>query len=58
MKSTRRSELADRIVVLSAKPTRMLETVDLKAPRPRDPNSAELQAARIRLEAVAACRIK
>ena len=43
-------ELADRIVVLSAKPTRMLETVDLKAPRPRDPNSAELQAARIRLK--------
>jgi ABC-type nitrate/sulfonate/bicarbonate transport system ATPase subunit len=43
-------ELADRIVVLSAKPTRMLETVELKTPRPRDPNSAELQAARNRLK--------
>ena len=43
-------ELADRIVVLSAKPTRLLETVSLKEPRPRNSNSAELQAARSRLK--------
>jgi len=43
-------DLADRIVVLSAKPTRMLETVVLKSPRPRDPNSQEMQTARIRLK--------
>jgi len=43
-------DLADRIVVLSAKPTRMLETVVLKSPRPRDPNSQEIQTARTRLK--------
>jgi NitT/TauT family transport system ATP-binding protein len=43
-------ELADRIVVLSVKPTRLLETVSLEAPRPRDPNTPELQAARNRLK--------
>jgi NitT/TauT family transport system ATP-binding protein len=43
-------DLADRIVVLSAKPARMLETVVLKAPRPRDPNSNEMQTARRRLK--------
>ncbi len=43
-------ELGDRIVVLSAKPTRMLETVEIKTARPRNPNSAELQAARSRLK--------
>ena len=43
-------ELADRIVVLSAKPTRMLETVSLTSARPRDPNSVELRGARERLK--------
>jgi ABC-type nitrate/sulfonate/bicarbonate transport system ATPase subunit len=43
-------ELADRIVVLSAKPTRMLETVALTSSRPRDPNSSELRGARERLK--------
>jgi NitT/TauT family transport system ATP-binding protein len=43
-------ELADRIVVLSAKPTRMLQTIDLKAVRPRDLNSAALRAARTELK--------
>jgi ABC-type nitrate/sulfonate/bicarbonate transport system ATPase subunit len=43
-------ELADRIVVLSAKPTRMLQTIDLKAARPRDLNSAGLRAARAELK--------
>lgn len=43
-------ELADRIVVLSAKPTRMLETVALTAPRPRDLNAPEIQAARNKLK--------
>lgn len=43
-------ELADRIVVLSAKPTRMLETVEIKVPRPRNPNAAEMLAARTRLK--------
>jgi NitT/TauT family transport system ATP-binding protein len=43
-------ELADRIVVLSAKPTRMLQTIDLKATRPRDLNSAALRAARTELK--------
>jgi len=43
-------DLADRIVVLSAKPTRMLETVVLKSPRPRDPNSQEIQTARTSLK--------
>jgi NitT/TauT family transport system ATP-binding protein len=42
-------ELADRIVVLSAKPTRMLRTLELKAPRPRDLTNAVLQAARTEL---------
>jgi NitT/TauT family transport system ATP-binding protein len=42
-------ELADRIVVLSAKPTRMLETLHITTPRPRDPNSAEIQTARAKL---------
>jgi NitT/TauT family transport system ATP-binding protein len=45
-------ELADRIVVLSAKPTRMLRTLELKAPRPRDLTSAALQAARTELRAL------
>jgi NitT/TauT family transport system ATP-binding protein len=43
-------ELADRIVVLSAKPTRMLEAVELKSPRPRDLNASEIQAARTKLK--------
>jgi NitT/TauT family transport system ATP-binding protein len=43
-------ELADRVVVLSAKPTRVLETLELKAARPRDPNSTELRAARAGLK--------
>jgi NitT/TauT family transport system ATP-binding protein len=43
-------ELADRIVVLSAKPTRMLKTIDLKLVRPRDLNSAALRAARTELK--------
>src|SRR5262249_61042895 len=43
-------ELADHIVVLSAKPTRMLQTIDLKATRPRDLNSAALRAARTELK--------
>ena len=42
-------ELADRIVVLSAKPARTLDTLQITAPRPRDPNSAEITAARSRL---------
>jgi NitT/TauT family transport system ATP-binding protein len=42
-------ELADRIVVLSAKPTRMLRTLEIKAPRPRDLTNAALQAARTEL---------
>jgi len=42
-------ELADRVVVLSAKPTRVLETVSLTAPRPRNLASPELNAARGKL---------
>jgi NitT/TauT family transport system ATP-binding protein len=42
-------ELADRVVVLSVKPTRVLETVPIMAPRPRNPGSPELNAARARL---------
>jgi NitT/TauT family transport system ATP-binding protein len=45
-------ELADRIVVLSPKPTRMLRTLELKAPRRRDLTSAALQAARTELRAL------
>ena len=33
--------LGDRVVVLSAKPARIVATVDVKLPRPRDPLSAE-----------------
>jgi ABC-type nitrate/sulfonate/bicarbonate transport system ATPase subunit len=43
-------ELADRTVVLSAKPTRTLRTIDLKTARPRDLNSAALRAARTELK--------
>ena len=43
-------ELADRIVVLSAKPTRMLRTIDIKTARPRDLNGAALRAARTELK--------
>jgi NitT/TauT family transport system ATP-binding protein len=43
-------ELADRIVVLSAKPTRMLETLQIRTPRPRAPSSAEIETARTRLK--------
>lgn len=42
-------ELADRIVVLSVKPTSVLETVSLTMPRPRDLNAPEMNAARNRL---------
>jgi NitT/TauT family transport system ATP-binding protein len=43
-------ELADRIVVLSAKPTRMVRTIDIKTTRPRDLNGAALRAARTELK--------
>jgi NitT/TauT family transport system ATP-binding protein len=43
-------ELADRIVVLSAKPTRMLRTIDLEMPRPRDLNGAAGRTARAELK--------
>ena len=43
-------ELADRIVVLSAKPTRMLRTLEVKTVRPRDLNSAALRATRTELK--------
>ncbi|MDT2021284.1 ABC transporter ATP-binding protein [Methylocella sp. CPCC 101449] len=42
-------ELADRVVVLSVKPTRVLETVSLSMPRPRNLASPEMNAARMRL---------
>jgi len=42
--------LADRILLLSNKPTRVLETLAVTAPRPRDlAGSAELQRQRARL---------
>jgi NitT/TauT family transport system ATP-binding protein len=42
--------LADRIVLLSAKPTRVLETFEVVAPRPRDPSrNPQLAALRTRL---------
>jgi NitT/TauT family transport system ATP-binding protein len=42
--------LADRVVLLSAKPTRVLETLEVTARRPRDPSSnPELAALRARL---------
>jgi NitT/TauT family transport system ATP-binding protein len=43
-------ELADRIVVLSAKPTRMLRTLELNMARPRDLNGAAARAARAELK--------
>ena len=42
-------ELADRVVVLSVKPTRVLETVSLSMPRPRNLASPEMNSARMRL---------
>ncbi len=42
-------QLADRTVVLSNKPTRMLETVELRAPRPRAAAGRELDAQREKL---------
>jgi NitT/TauT family transport system ATP-binding protein len=43
-------ELADRIVVLSAKPTRVLEILELRTSRPRAADLTELAAARGRLK--------
>jgi NitT/TauT family transport system ATP-binding protein len=42
-------ELADRIVVLSAKPTSLLSMIEIDAPRPRHLGTPGLQAARRRL---------
>jgi NitT/TauT family transport system ATP-binding protein len=39
-------QLADRIVLLSKKPTRVLETITLDQPRPRDPAGPALAAQR------------
>ena len=38
------------VLVLSAKPTRMLRTLDLKSVRPRDLNDAAMRAARTELK--------
>ena len=43
-------ELADRIVVLSAKPTRMLRTLEIDMARPRDLNGAAVRTARAELK--------
>ena len=45
-------ELADRIVVLSKKPTRVLETLTVNAARPRDLKSLELDQVRARLKSL------
>ena len=45
-------ELADRIVVLSKKPTRVLETVTVGAGRPRDLHSPEIETVRARLKSL------
>jgi NitT/TauT family transport system ATP-binding protein len=42
-------ELADRVLVLSAKPTSLLAVIEIAAERPRDLRSAALQEARRRL---------
>jgi NitT/TauT family transport system ATP-binding protein len=42
-------QLADRIVVLSNKPTRVLETIDLKTARPRAPDNRDLDTHRQKL---------
>jgi NitT/TauT family transport system ATP-binding protein len=42
-------QLADRIVVLSNKPTRVLEIIDLKTPRPRPPGGNDLDTHRRQL---------
>jgi NitT/TauT family transport system ATP-binding protein len=45
-------ELADRIVVLSKKPTRVLETVSVSIPRPRDLKSPLVEQVRGRLRSL------
>jgi NitT/TauT family transport system ATP-binding protein len=42
-------QLADRTVVFSGKPTRVLETIEVKAPRPRVMNAPDVENTRTRL---------
>jgi NitT/TauT family transport system ATP-binding protein len=42
-------QLADRTVVLSGKPTRVLETIEIKAPRPRVMSTPDLENTRMKL---------
>jgi NitT/TauT family transport system ATP-binding protein len=42
-------QLADRTVVLSGKPTRVLETIEIKAPRPRVMNAPDVENTRMKL---------
>lgn len=42
-------ELADRVVVLSSKPTRVVEVLTLDTPRPRSPNESKIRNARERV---------
>jgi NitT/TauT family transport system ATP-binding protein len=43
--------LADRVVLMSGSPGRIVEVLDIDEPRPRDPNTASLKALRNRLGA-------
>ena len=42
-------ELSDRIVVLSRRPARVLETIDVDLRRPRDPDDAAFRALKLRI---------